>query len=50
VAKQNAALDATKNTKAALALDPKRLSQWSSPDETDRYLAMVDWSDEEAAS
>lgn len=50
VAKQNAALDATKNTKAALALDPKRLSQWSSPDETDRYLATVDWSDEEAAS
>lgn len=49
VAKQNAALAETESTKAAPA-DPKRLSQWSSPDEPDPYLAAVEFADEEPAS
>jgi hypothetical protein len=48
VAKQTAALAETESTKAATA-DPKRLSQWSSPDEHDPYLAAVEFADEEIA-
>ncbi|MDD5297545.1 MAG: Mu transposase C-terminal domain-containing protein [Rhodocyclaceae bacterium] len=47
VAKQDAELAETESTKAAQVHDSKRLSQWSSPDETDRYLAAVDFADEE---
>lgn len=49
VAKQDAALADTESAKAAQAHDPKRLSQWSSPDETDPYLAAVEFADEEPA-
>lgn len=48
-AKQEAALANTENTKAAAAVNPKRLSQWSSPDEPDPYLDAVEFADEEAA-
>lgn len=49
-AKQDAALASTENKKAATATKPKRLSQWSSPDEPDPYLQAVEFADEEAAS
>jgi len=49
-AKQDAALANTEEKKAVKANKPKRLSQWSSPDETDPYLQAVEFADEEAAS
>ncbi len=47
-AKESAALAETESTKAAQAHDPKRLSQWSSPDEVDPLLVNV-FADEEDA-
>lgn len=49
-AKDAAVLANTESTKAERAHDPKRLSQWSSPDELDPYLEAVEFADEEAAS
>lgn len=49
IAKEEAALAALPNNAKAATADPKRLSQWSSPDEHDPYLAAVEFADEEVA-